>query len=243
MISTLPVASLSKLPAYEQVKAFVKAQITCGAWRPGDAVPSEAALQQQFGVSRMTVNRAVKELAVEGLVTRVQGSGTVVAQLHRISSALVVRDIHEEILERGHLHTTQVLLSESVRADVMLARIFKLHSGAEVFHSVLVHSEDGVPIQFEDRHVNPKAAPHYLEADFETTTPTRYLLEHAPLTQASYTIEACLPSPQEAKYLKIKRGTPCLVMTRRTISGLHVASRARLVYPAALYSFSGRFQL
>lgn len=233
----------TKLPAYEQVKAFVKAQINLGAWRSGDAVPSEAALQQQFGVSRMTVNRALRELVVEGLVSRVQGSGTVVAQLHRISSTLAFRDIHEEVLERGHTHTTQIVLLESKRADAALAQLLKLRTGAKVFHSVLVHYEDGVPIQFEDRHVNPASAPHYLSADFETTTPTHYLLEHAPLTEASYSIEACLPSPQEAKCLGIKRSEPCLVMTRCTISGIHVASLARLVYPGVRYSFGGKFQL
>ncbi|MDO8252257.1 MAG: histidine utilization repressor [Rhodoferax sp.] len=233
----------TQLPAYEQVKAFVKARINCGAWRPGDAVPSEAALQQQFGVSRMTVNRAVKELAVEGLVTRVQGSGTVVAQLHRISSTLALRDIHEEVLERGHAHTARVIVLESLRADAAMAQTLQLRTGAKVFHSVLVHCEDGVPIQFEDRHVNPASAPHYLSADFQTTTPTRYLLEHAPLTEARYSIEACLPSLLEAKCLAIKRSEPCLVMTRRTVSGIHVASLARLVYPGMRYSFNGKFQL
>ncbi len=232
-----------KLPAYEQVKAFIKSRINLGVWRPGDAVPSESALQQQFGVSRMTVNRAVKELAVEGLVTRVQGSGTVVAQLHRISSTLAVRDIHEEILERGHVHSTRLLALESIRADAALAQIFKLRTGAKMFHSVLVHSEDGVPIQFEDRHVNPASAPKYLGADFEQTTPTRYLLEHAPLTEASYSIEACLPSVEEARCLAIKPSEPCLVMTRRTVSGRHVASFVRLVYPGLRYSFHGKFQL
>jgi GntR family histidine utilization transcriptional repressor len=233
----------AKLPAYEQVKAFVKAQITQGVWRPGDAVPSEAALQQQFGVSRMTVNRAVKELAVEGLVTRVRGSGTVVAQLHRISSTLAVRDIHDEVLERGHQHSTKVLTVESLRADATLVRQLKLHSGANVFHSVLVHFEDGVPIQYEDRHVNPAAAPDYLSIDFNLTSPTHYLLLHAPLTEASYSIEATLPSEREARYLAIKRSEPCLVMTRRTISGTRVASLARLVYPGQRYSFGGKFQL
>ena len=231
------------LPAYEQVKAFVKARITQGVWRPGDAVPSESALQQQFGVSRMTVNRAVKELAVEGLVTRVQGSGTVVAQLHRISSTLAVRDIHEEILERGHAHTTRVLTLESVKAAAALAASFQLKTGATLVHSVLVHYEDAVPIQLEDRYVNPQAAPQYLQADFTQTTPTHYLLAHAPLTEASYSIEAVLASAQEAKCLALKRGEPCLVMTRRTVSGPHVASLARLVYPGLRYSFNGNFQL
>jgi GntR family transcriptional regulator, histidine utilization repressor len=235
--------TIETLPAYEQVKAFVKGQISSGAWRPGDAVPSEAALQQRFGISRMTVNRAMKELAVEGLVTRTQGSGTVVAQLHRISTTLALRDIGEEIAERGHGHTTRVLLVEAVKAPAELAQVFKLRAGARLFHSRLVHLEDGVAIQLEDRYVNPAAAPDYLEADFTTTTPTSYLLEHAPLTEASYSIEAGLAASEEARHLGIKRGDPCLVMTRCTVSGPHVASFARLVHPGARYSFSGTFQL
>jgi GntR family transcriptional regulator, histidine utilization repressor len=235
--------STPALPAYEQVKAFVKSQITSGAWRPGDAVPSEASLQLQFGVSRMTVNRAVKELAVEGLVTRVQGSGTVVAQLHRISSTLAVRDIHEEVLARGHTHTSRLVKLEAVLADAALALVLGVAVGESVFHSQLVHFENDVPIQFEDRHVNPLAAPDYMRNDFTRTTPTHYLLDHAPLTEASYVIEACLPNALETKHLAIKRGDPCLVMTRRTVSGVHVASVVRLVYPGLRYSFSGNFQL
>lgn len=231
------------LPAYEQVKAFVKAKITSGAWRAGDTVPSESALQQQFGVSRMTVNRAVKELAVEGLVQRVQGSGTVVAQLHRISSTLALRDIHEEIQERGHVHSSTVVCLEKTRAEAVMAKALGLRKGALVFHSILVHCENGIPIQLEDRWVNPAAAPGYLAADFQSTTPTHYLLEHAPLTEASYVIEATLAGVQEARCLKIKRSQPCLVVTRRTVSGAHVASQARLVYPGMGYSLSGKFQL
>ena len=235
--------SPNHLPAYEQVKAFVKAKITAGEWRSGDAVPSEAALQQQFGISRMTVNRALRELVVEGLVTRIQGSGTVVAQLNRIVSTLAFRDIHEEIIERGHEHSSQVILVESLKANASLAQTLRLRTGAKVFHSVLVHCENGVPIQFEDRLVNPAAAPGYLGVDFEQTTPTHYLLEHAPLTEANYSIEASLPTAREAKYLKVKSSEPCLVMTRCTVSGVNVASLARLVYPGLRYSFNGKFQL
>ena len=231
------------LPAYQQVKAFIKAQVTTGAWRSGDAVPSESALQAQFGISRMTVNRALRELVVEGLVTRIQGSGTVVAQLNRITSRLAFRDIHDEILERGHQHSARVVLTESLRANASLAQTLKLRAGSRVFHSVLVHCEDGVPIQFEDRLVNPAAAPDYLTVDFEQTTPTHYLLEKAPLTEASYSIEAGLPTAQEAGCLGLGAGEPCLVMTRCTVSGAHVASLARLVYPGLRYSFHGKFQL
>ncbi len=230
------------LPAYEQVKAFIKGHISSGQWRPGDPVPSESALAQQFAVARMTVNRALRELAAEGLVTRIQGSGTRVAELHRISSRLTIRDIHEEVAERGHVHTTRVLLVAQEQASADLAQSLALQPGDKVFHTILIHMENGVPIQYEDRYVNPAAAPDYIDLDFTQTTPTHHLLACAPLTEASYNIEACLPTAQEAKELGIKRTEPCLAMMRRTVSGAHVASVARLVYPGTRYSFAGQFQ-
>jgi GntR family histidine utilization transcriptional repressor len=234
--------ALPSIPAYEQVKAFIKTRISAGTWKPGDPVPSEAVLAAQFGVSRMTVNRALREMSAEGLVTRVQGSGTRVAELHRISSRLTIRDIHEEVTERGHLHTTRVLKVEAEKASADLARTLGLRTGARIFHTVLVHLENDVPIQYEDRYVNPAAAPDFLNTDFTQTTPTHHLLQHAPLTEASYSIEACLPTAQEARQLGIKRGEPCLAMMRRTVSGAHVASVARLIYPGTRYSFAGQFQ-
>jgi GntR family histidine utilization transcriptional repressor len=231
-----------RLPAYGQVKAFVQSRIAAGIWKPGDPVPSEAALGARFGVSRMTVNRALRELTDQGLVRRVQGSGSFVAELDRISSTLRLRDIHEEVLERGHLHATRVLKAEALRASPEVARTLGLRANANTFHTVLIHLENGLPIQYEDRYVNPAAAPRYLDEDFSQTTPTHHLLAHAPLTEASYSVEACLPSVDEARHLEIRRSEPCLVMVRRTVSGSRVASIARQVYPGSRYSFSGQFQ-
>lgn len=230
------------LPAYKQVKAWIRHHIAGGDWKPGDPVPSEAALMAQFGVSRMTANRALRELAAEGLVTRVQGSGTRVAELHRISSKLAIRDIHEEVAERGHVHSTRVVSAVEERAGAQLAASLGLRTGAKVFHTVLVHLENGVPIQYEDRYVNPAAAPDYLRIDLTRTSPTLHLLQVAPLTEASYCIEACMPTADEAKQLGIKRTEPCLSMKRRTVSGANVASVARLVYPGSRYSITGQFQ-
>jgi GntR family histidine utilization transcriptional repressor len=85
------------------------------------------------------------------------------------------------------------------RRGADLAQSLGLRTGDKVFHTVLVHLENGVPIQYEDRYVNPAAAPDYLDLDFTQTTPTHHLLACAPLTEASYSIEACLPTAQEAK--------------------------------------------
>ena len=229
-------------PAYEQVKEWIRQHIASGEWRPGDVVPSEAALMSRFSISRMTANRALRELSAEGLVTRVQGSGTRVAQLHRISSQLVIRDIHDEVLERGHVPATRVLEAAQVKAGAEVAESLALRKGARVFHTVMIHLENGVPIVYEDRYVNPLAAPNYLDADFMRESPTLHLLRHAPVTEATYSIEACLPGADEARALDIGPGEPCLVMMRRTVSGPHVASIARQVYPGSRYTFSGQFQ-
>lgn len=241
--SIAPAAAPAPAPAYERVKAHIKAYISNGVWKPGDKVPSEAALMREFGISRMTAHRALRELAAQGLVTRVQGSGTRVAELHRISSRLSVRDIHEEVLERGHQHSTQVLQVAAEPASEAVAQALDVSVGSEVYHTVLLHLENGLPIQHEDRYVNPAAAPGYLDLDFHQITPTRHLLSCAPLTEASYTIEACRPSALEARQLRISRNEPCLLMQRRTISGTHVASIARLLHPGSRYSFGGLFQI
>ncbi len=229
-------------PAYLQVKEFIQQHISSGEWRPGDPVPSEATLMQQFEISRMTVNRALRELNSEGMVKRVQGLGSFVAELHRISSSLHLRDIQEEVVERGHVHSARVLLSQAEKASAEVAQSLGLRAGARVFHTVIVHLENGVPIQYEDRHVNPAVSPGYLETNFVKTTPTAHLLKEAPLTEAHYSIEACLPTPDQARYLDVAPHEACLAMARRTVSGKHVASVVRLVYPGSRYSFAGKFQ-
>jgi GntR family histidine utilization transcriptional repressor len=227
---------------YAQVKQFLKDELSRGRWPPGALMPSEAELVAQFSVSRMTVNRALRELQAEGLVERVQGVGTFAAQLHRVSSKLTIRDLHEEIESRGHSHEAQVHIKRRERAPAALAQRLGLRTGAEVFHTLIVHTENGVPLQCEDRYVNPSCAPDYLSVDFTKTTPTHYLLKVAPLWEAQYSIEASAPTEQEARLLGISRRDPCLVLVRRTVSHDVPITLARLVHPGSRYQIEGRFK-
>jgi len=226
---------------YAQVKQALKDGLAEGRWRTGELMPSEAELVAQFGVSRMTVNRALRELQSEGMVDRVQGVGTFAAQLHRISSTLTVRDLHEEIEAKGHRHHVDVHLAREEKAGAALAKQLGLAAGAAVYHSLIVHHDNGVPLQCEDRYVNPAAAPDYLMVDFTRTTPTQHLLEVAPLWQAQYTIEASLPTAQEARLLGIAASDPCLVLVRRTVSRGQPVTLARLVHPGSRYQLEGSF--
>ncbi len=226
---------------YVRVKQWLKSQLSQGRWPPGALMPSEAELVAQFAVSRMTVNRALRELQTEGLVERVQGVGTFAAQLGRISSTLTIRDLHEEIEARGHRHHAEVHITREERATKPLARQLGLEPGAPVFHSLIVHHDNGVALQCEDRYVNPSWAPDYLSVDFTQTTPTNYLLQVAPLWEAQYTIEASAPTEQEARLLGIGRAEPCLVVVRRTVSRSVPITLARLVHPGTRYQLEGQF--
>jgi GntR family histidine utilization transcriptional repressor len=234
---------MNKLAAapYSRVKQHLKDGLAQGHWNPGELMPSEAELVGQFGVSRMTVNRALRELQSEGLVERVQGVGTFAAQLHPVSSTLTIRDLHEEIEARGHRHHVDVQFVREERASAALAPQLGLPEGARVFHSMMVHFDNGVALQCEDRYVNPDRAPDYLKVDFSRTTPTQHLLDVAPLWEAQFTIEAGAPTAQEARLLGIGAGEPCLIVVRRTMSRGSTVTLVRLTHPGSRYRIEGRF--
>ena len=241
MVSTTPTPSGAAAP-YTHVKNFLMEGLSQGRWTPGSQMPSESELVQQFKVSRMTVGRAIRELQAEGFVTRVQGVGTFAAHLARVSSTLTIKDLHEEIAARGHQHQARVILSREELAVDGLAQQLGLPLGAPVFHTLIVHSENGVPLQCEDRYVNPACAPDYLSVDFSQTTPTHYLLEVAPLWEAQYSIEAGRPTEQEAALLGIAPSDPCLIVVRRTMNRDVPITLARLVHPGTRYQIQGQFK-
>lgn len=227
---------------YTRVKQHLKDGLAAGRWPPGALMPSEAELVAAFGVSRMTVSRALRELQAEGLVQRSQGLGTFAAPLHRVSSTLTIHDLHDEILARGHRHEAVVHLQRAEPAGAALAAQLGLAPGAQAFHSLIVHFENGTPLQCEDRYVNPAAAPGYLGADFTQVTPTQYLFQHTALWRAQYTVEAAKPTAREARLLGLAEDTPCLVLVRRTFSREAAITIARLVHPGTLYALHGEFQ-
>ena len=126
-------------------------------------------------------------------------------------------------------------------AGEALGRQFGLKADQPLFHSVVVHFEDGEPIQVEDRYVNPTVAPDYLQMDFNSQTPNAYLMRVAPLQGVRFVIEACLPPRDVAEMLHMAPEEPCLVLRRQTHSQGQVASVAAMWHPAARYRFTGSF--
>src|SRR5699024_4901704 len=133
------------LPAYLRIKNYVLEKLQRGEWREGDLIPTERALCDMFGVSRMTVNRALRELTNDGLLVRYKGSGTYVAPPKYQTTLIEIRNIAQDIQERGHKHSSTVLHTEALKATSEQIATFRLAPGAILFRSVIVHHENGVP--------------------------------------------------------------------------------------------------
>ncbi|WP_153100079.1 histidine utilization repressor [Paraburkholderia hayleyella] len=228
-------------PAYQEIKDFILEQIHRGVWGEGDQVPTEHELAREFGVARMTVNRALRELSAEQVLTRVQGSGTFVARPRYESTLVAIRSISDEIVARGHRHHASVLVLDTVCADETLAAEMQLEVGSLLFHSRLLHAENEQPVQLEERWVRPALAPDYIAQDFTQITPNQYLVRVAPLQRVEYRIEACMPEARVRERLAMAEREPCLVLQRRTWSQGQVASVVHLWHPGSRYRFTGHF--
>ncbi|MDR2946898.1 MAG: histidine utilization repressor [Candidatus Adiutrix sp.] len=229
-------------PRYLQIKRRILYKINSREWAPNDKIPSEKELSDAFSVSRMTVNRALRELTVQGVLVRLQGVGTFVAENKMESALMSVRDIADEIRShQDHRHRTEVLLLERCPAGPELAIILNVKHRQSTFHSVLLHYDNDMPVQLEDRYVNSAVAPDYLRQDFTGQTPHAYLSAVAPLTEGEHIVEAVLPTAQEAAQLRINPGEPCLQLKRKTWSDQNVVTWVRLLYPGSRYRLEGHF--
>lgn len=233
---------LSARPLYQQVKDFIEKRIKAGDWLPDTKIPSENELVKTLGVSRMTVNRALRELSNAGYLIRLQGVGTYVAPRKPISALLEIRSIADEIRQSGGSHGSKVYLLREEKASPVLAARLELPTGSRVFHAVLVHCDGTIPIQLADRYVNPAIAPDFLKQDFTRITPNEYLVSVSPATEVEHVIEAVLPDTRTRRLLKISADQPCLVLHRKTWVGKTVATSSRFTYPGSRYRLGGRFK-
>ncbi|GGB57730.1 histidine utilization repressor [Shewanella inventionis] len=223
---------------FAQIKQFILSRIETGQWQENDRVPSENQLTDLFACSRMTARRALTELVDSGVLERTQGVGTFVAGLKSQSSLLAIRNIADEIKDRGHGYSVKQLELQPIEASVAVANALGLEVGNTVFYSVLVHCEQGMPLQVEERYVNPKLVPNYLHQDFTAQTPHEYLSAVAPLTEARHTVEAIMATEQLQQRLAIDATEPCLQILRRTWSRQGVVSFARLVHPGSKFKLT-----
>lgn len=234
--------AMNPQPLYLQVRHYIQDRIRSGSWKPDTKIPSENKLVELLGISRMTINRALRELTSEGHLLRIQGVGTFVAKQKPQTGFMEIKSIAQEIEERGGQHSCDIRLLQEETVSPELAEEMGLAPGDRVYHSLLIHRDRGMAVQVAERYVNPVVAPDYLRQDYTAITPSEYLLSMTPVTEVEHIIEAVMPDASMQKLLEIKRNEPCLVLYRKTWSHERVATRNRFIYAATRHRIGGRFK-
>jgi GntR family histidine utilization transcriptional repressor len=230
------------LALYAQVKDHISRKIQDGTWPAGHRLPSESELVAQFGISRMTVNRALRELVAQGRIVRMAGVGSFVAETKPQSTLLQIANIASEIRQRGHDYRCEMLAVERLAASPDVAAWLDMRAGSSVFHSVCLHLDNDTPVQLEERYVNPQVVPDYLAQDFAAVPPSEYLVRHVPFDQIEHVVDAVLPTPEQAGHLAMAPADPCLLLTRRTWTRNIPVTWVRCLHPASRYSLGSRFR-
>lgn len=222
-------------PLYEQIKSTIDRRIETEEWPANFQVPSEEDLADEFGTSRLTVRRALRELQTDGVLLRVQGRGTFVIGPRMQCAVFSLPDIAEEVASTGGAHSCQLLQHSVLGRDSPGRNMLQLPADGVVFHSRLLHLEDGTPIQLEDRYVNAAEAPDYLEQDFRHVTPHNWLLRETTVTTVDNSIRAIRADEEVRKYLHIDENQPCLLLDRLTWRDEVPVTRSRFIYPGDRY--------
>ncbi|MBH0006240.1 UTRA domain-containing protein [Psychrobacter sp. SWN149] len=243
------------IPAYQRIKNAILDNIHSGKWQAGNAISTEMALAEEFGVSRMTVNRALKELSEERVLERRQGSGTFVAQQQFNHTFVEVRNIAEDLKSANRDYEAQVVSKRAITADMLddeLRRKFGIDEGsapilahandsdtAVLYEVKIIHFADGQPIQFEERWVDAKKVPKFIDQDFSVVNTSDYLIAKSPLERGSYTIRALAAPDEIARFLQIAPQSPTLVLRRQTYSAGQVVTFVKMWHAGDRYQFSG----
>ncbi|PAU37954.1 histidine utilization repressor [Vibrio coralliilyticus] len=236
---------MSQSPLYLQIKQYITDKIDSGHWPVGHRISTELELTEQFKVSRMTVNKAIRDLVAEGKLQRRPRVGTFVcAPDDKAESPLLdIQNIAEEVKLRGKTYSSKVIKQASMLADETVAIKLGVMLSSPIFYSEIIHFEDNSPIQYELRWVNSAYAPDYLEQDFTQITPNQYLSENCPLSAIEHTVEAIVADDEVRTALRLGTNEPCLLLNRRTWSQDKLVSSALLYHPGTRYKLSSKILL
>jgi len=203
------------IPRHEQVSDWLREQIQSGVYEPGDQVPSESALGAQFGVSRVTVRRALQTIEHEGLVYRRQGLGSFVQKPPVRQGLVRLTDFAQDMRQAGMHARSEVLAVQMEPATPHIANLLGLEPGTQVQRLDRLRLGDEQPIAFDQTYLPLFYAQLLQDHDLEQQTIYAILATFdIDVHRGRYRIEAVnapahvaehLSLPPEAAVLRIAR--------------------------------------
>lgn len=233
--------ALEATTLHQKIVGEIQRKIVSGEWPVGYRIPFEVDLARDYGVSRMTVNKALTQLARGGLIERIKKGGSFVSEPHTQAAVLEIGDIRREVesLDLAYAFTlTKVERRKATRADLVLLDVA---AGGPLLEVSCLHTAGKRPFCLERRVINLATVPEAADADFSAVSPSQWLLSRVPWSSAEHRIHAAAVAEEDSAILQIPMGSPCLVIERRTWGASGSVTHVKLIYPGDRHALVATF--
>ncbi|MEI9404948.1 histidine utilization repressor [Mesorhizobium argentiipisi] len=229
------------LSLHQRILSDIREKILSGAWAPGHRIPFEHELTAHYNCSRMTVNKALSQLAKAGLIERRRRSGSFVRQPQSQAAVLELHDIRIEVEALGLPYRYERLERFKRRSGAEDRALLGLSQSGPVLALEGLHFAGERPFALEQRLINLCAVAAAAEEEFLEIAPGPWLIGRVPWSEAEHRIRAMAADDTVADALDIDPGAPCLVVERRTWSAEYPVTHVRFIYPAESHTLVARF--
>jgi GntR family histidine utilization transcriptional repressor len=226
---------------HQRILSDIQDKILSGAWPPGYRIPFEHELTADYNCSRMTVNKALSQLAKAGLIERRRRSGSFVRQPQSQAAVLELHDIRIEVEALGLPYRYERLERLKRRSNAEDRSLLGLSAPGPVLVMESLHFAGKRPFALEQRLINLSAVAEAGAEEFLDIAPGPWLIGRVPWSEAEHRIRAMAADDHVADTLDIDAGAPCLVVERRTWSAEHPVTHVRFIYPAESHTLVARF--
>ncbi|WP_192182712.1 histidine utilization repressor [Mesorhizobium amorphae] len=227
---------------HQRILSDISEKILSGAWAPGHRIPFEHELTAEYNCSRMTVNKALSQLAKAGLIERRRRSGSFVRRPQSQAAVLEIHDIRIEVEALGLLYRYERLARLKRRSSAEDRALLELTAAGPVLALECLHFAGQRPFAHEQRLINLTAVAEAGEEEFLEIAPGPWLIGRVPWSEAEHRIRAIAADQHIADALDIEPGAPCLVVERRTWSAEHPVTHVRFTYAAESHTLVARFK-
>lgn len=220
----------AKRVGYQDIKASVLESIRDNTWAPGTILPNEIDLAKHFGCARATVNRAIRELAEEGIVERKRKAGTTVKTNPTRQAKFQIPVVGEEIENGGGTYSYTLVNREVIVSPNWLRTKMNFAPKTKVLFIQCLHKRDESPYQFEDRWINSLVVPNALDVDFEEIGPNEWLVRTVPFTEIELSFSARRATSEVAEFMEMSEGDAVFTGERMTWLNAKAVTFARFHY-------------
>lgn len=210
-----PAAGISTLPYYLQIKESLKLRILEGDYAAHERLPSESELMKVFGVSRITVRQALRDLHSDGLIFTVQGKGTFVSKPKVVQDVQRLQGFGEAMDSQGYETSTRVLTIKEAKPPKVVASAFALKKSEKVVEVVRIRYLNREPISVDHSFFPLQIGQRLFARNLATDIfPMLENELNLPLEYADLRIEAAVADEEIGQHLNIEPGAPVLKITR-----------------------------